>query len=112
MRPLAGPFGETLNAIGTFAPAEAFSVVDRHLAPDPVGVRRRRVPVASAAGLGLLLGPAAHPQDLAADAAGGQFDQSSLVVRHAVPDPVQAGIVAPALQDGVRRLLPQDLARR
>ena len=67
----------------------------------------RRVTVAGALGLGLLLGPGPQREHLAAHRAGRHLDQRALVVGDALADAVQAGVVGAALEDGVRRLAVQ-----
>ena len=61
---------------------------------------------------GLLLGPRAQLEHLGALRAGGHLDEHALVVGHALADPVQAGVVGAALEDGVRRVDAGQLAHR
>ncbi len=61
---LARELGEALLAERALGRPEALAVVDRDLPPLAVGVPRRVVALAGAAGLGLLLGPAAQLQHL------------------------------------------------
>ena len=102
-RPLAGTLGEALGAVRALRGPQALPVRHRDLPPDPVGVPRRVVALTGAAVLRLLLDPLPHRQHLGAQRPLGQLDQRTLVVGHALADPVQAGVVGAPLQHGVRR---------
>ncbi len=104
---LLGALGEALVRERAALGAEAVAVVDRDLPPHLVGVLGRRVPVAGSLGLRLLLGPRPQRQHLAAHGAARHLDEGTLVVGHALADPVQAGVVGAALEDGVLRLAVQ-----
>ena len=66
--------------------------------------RGRGVALTAAAGLGLLLCPRPELEDLGAERPLGDVDQRALVVGDALADPVEAGVVGPALEHGVRRV--------
>ncbi len=105
MRLLAGELDEALLAEGAPRRAEAVAMADADLAPLAVGVPRGTVALAAATALGLLLGPRPELEDLLAEGALGDVDERALlVVRCALTDAVQAGVVGAALQHGVRRV--------
>ena len=99
------------SANGHFARAQALAVVHRDLPPDPVGVLGRRVAIARP-----LVSVCSSAQARSASTSlpiepSRQVDQGALVVGHALADPVQAGVVGPALEHGVRRLPVQHVVR-
>ncbi len=104
MRLLAGHLGEALLAERAARRTEAVAVADADLSPLAVGVARRGVAFAAATVLRLLLGPAAQLEHLARHRALRHVDQHSLVVGHALADPVEAGVVGATLEHGVRRV--------
>ena len=101
---LAGDLDEALLAERAARRAQALAVVDRDLAPLAVGVARRVVALAGAAGLGLALGPGPEVEDLLGHRPLRHLDQRALVVGHALADAVEADVVGPALQHGVGRV--------
>ena len=102
---LARALHEALLAERTPRGAQAVAVADADLAPLAVGVARGVVTLAAPLGTGLLLGPRAQLEDLLAERRPGYVYQRALVVvRDALADAVQAGVVAAALQHGVRRV--------
>src|SRR5690606_25879121 len=101
---LLGLLGEALLAERTAARAQALPMRHRHLTPGALGVARRVVALTRSALGGLLLDPLPQLEHLRARAADLlDVDQRALVAGHALADPVQAGVVAPALEHGVRR---------
>ncbi|MPM15876.1 hypothetical protein SDC9_62250 [bioreactor metagenome] len=111
--PLPGLLHEALRAERAALRAQAFPRRDRHLRPAPGGVGRGLVPIRQPVPLGLLLGPLAQGQhlgpqhghligpgltDLIGDV--GATEQALLLHRPVLPDPQQAGVVRPPLQDG------------
>ena len=112
LRLLPGPLGEALLGERALGGPQALPVVDADLSPDPVGVPRRVVPLAGAVPRGLLLRPGPKLEHLRALRTGRHLDQHPLVVGHALTDPVQAGVVGAALEDGVRRVDAGQLAHR
>ena len=102
---LAGDLDEALVAERAPGGPEALAMVDADLAPLAVGVARGAVALAAALGLGLALGPRSQLEDLLAERARRHVDQRGLVVvGRALADAVQAGVVGPALEHGVRRV--------
>ncbi len=100
-RPVPGPLGEALTRERTAQRPEALPGRHRHLAPGPVRVPRRAVSIPRSTDSGLLLGPLPELDHLRAQGAGGYVDQGALVIGHTLPNPVQAGVVAPALEHRV-----------
>ena len=82
------------------------------LPPLAVGVARRVVALAGAALLGLLLGPRPQLEDLLGHRPRRDVDEGALVVGDAGPDAVEAGVVGPPLEDGVRRVESLDALDR
>ena len=98
---------------GHLARAEALAVVDRDLAPLAVGVPRARCRARRCRpALGLLLGPGPQLEDLGGHRALRHLDEGALVVGHAGPDAVQAGVVGAALEHGVGRVDAGQVADR
>ena len=102
---LAGELDEALLAERAARGPEAVAVADADLPPLAVGVTRRAVALPRAVALRLLLGPGAQREHLLAEGALGDVDERALVVvRGALADAVQAGVVGAALEHGVRRV--------
>ena len=98
---LASHLDEALLAERAARRAQALAVVDRDLPPLAVGVTRRVVALAGAAGLGLALGPGPEVEHLLGHRPLRHLDQRALVVGHALADAVEADVVGAALQHGV-----------
>ena len=119
---VARAFDEALVSVGAPLRTEALAYRDRHLLPGPVGVRRGVVAIGQTPLAGLFLGPLPQRQHLRAEGRlrraqrcgldrVGQIagrDQRALILRGAVPDPQQAGVVGPALEDRVPGALAGD----
>jgi hypothetical protein len=101
---LTGHLDEALLPEGALRRPEAVAVAHADLPPLAVGVAGRCVALAAAAGLRLLLGPGPQLEHLRAQRALGHVDQRTLLVGHALADPVEAGVVGAPLEHGVGRV--------
>ncbi len=108
---VARGLGEALRAVGALGRTHALAPGHRHPAPHaPVDGERQVVAVA---GLGLL-GPLAQLRRLLAQRGGGCREQRLVVgvLRRAAVQPVEADVVVPALEHGVRRTPPEHRLER